>query len=330
MYNSKNQTIEHFNYVVVAKKNEDIIENFDIGNLAEKNNESDATWPQQDGASTTYQFSCYKRAMNVKSKSTSDTMGYKSEQNNFAPKEGQSEFGEYNPIWLMIPVLNLSINVLLDLFEVFYWLFVHVFHDTYKYIVPKNMLDGTGIRPGRKYCIGMGWFRYLVTFTCPPAGVFMAYGFRGWLQILICCIGSLLYYFPGLTYALIVINRSEVAELIKQRESNECNSDSLGGYFFSSEGGDQPQCARDIGESCDPEGKPLPEDKNKLSCCANPVAATDGDGKTTYNILGKTATDKDGNPITDGSQGRRYCRKDTKEIKQRKGVCVWESTDRPN
>lgn len=330
MYNLKKTTIEHFNYVVVAKKNSNLVEHFDTGTVTEKRNKDRSPWPDNEGASTTYQFSCYKRAMNVKSKSTSDKMGYKSEQNNFAPKEGQSEFGEYNPIWLMIPILNLSINVVIDLFEVFYWLFVHIFKSVYESLVPKNMLAGTGIRPGKKYCFGMGWFRYLVTFTCPPAGVFMAYGFRGWLQILICCVASLLYYFPGLTYALIVINRSEVAELIKQRESNECNSDSLTGYFFTSGDEKQPECSRDVGESCDPVGKPTDEDKNKLTCCANPVAETDENGNTTYKVLGKTATDNSGNEITDGSQGRRYCRKDTKKIKQKKGVCVWESNDKPH
>ncbi len=333
MYNLKNPTVEHFNYVVVAEKNEDIIENFDIGNLAEKNNETDAAWPKQDDASTTYQFRCYKKAMNVVSFSATgaaSSMGYPEQQNNFAPKEGTSEFGPYNPIWLMIPVLNLALNIFFDLFEIFTWLFIHIFQDVYKELVPKNMLAGTGIRPGKKYCFGMGWFRHLVTFTCPPAGVFMAYGIRGWLQILICCVGSLLYYFPGLAYALIVINRSEVAELIKQRESNDCNSDSLSGFFYSSEGDGQPECSRDIGESCDPEGRPMPEDKNKLSCCANPIAQTDSEGKTTYTVLGSTATDSNGNEIESGSEGRRYCRKDTKEVKQEKGICVWESTDKPN
>ena len=43
----------------------------------------------------------------------------------------------------------------------------------------------------------------------------MAYGLQGWFQIIICCLGSLLYYFPGLAYALIVINRSDVADRMK-------------------------------------------------------------------------------------------------------------------
>ena len=29
-------------------------------------------------------------------------------------------------------------------------------------------------------------------------------------------------------------------------------------------------------------------------------------------------------------QGQRYCRKDTKEIKQKKGAGVWKSSNKPN
>ena len=76
--------------------------------------------------------------------------------------------------------------------------------------------DFTGFRQGEKYCINLLWFRYFVLILCPPAGVFMAYGFSGWLQIIICCLASLFYYFPGLVYALIVINRSTVSIIWKK------------------------------------------------------------------------------------------------------------------
>ena len=46
---------------------------------------------------------------------------------NFAPKEGQSEFGPNNPIWMIIPILNLAINIVLDMFEIFVWLFKNIF-----------------------------------------------------------------------------------------------------------------------------------------------------------------------------------------------------------
>jgi uncharacterized membrane protein YqaE (UPF0057 family) len=45
----------------------------------------------------------------------------------------------------------------------------------------------------------------LGTILCPPMGVFMDMGTSGWLNILICCLLTLLFYLPGLCYALLII-----------------------------------------------------------------------------------------------------------------------------
>lgn len=45
----------------------------------------------------------------------------------------------------------------------------------------------------------------LGTILCPPMGVFMDLGITGWFNIFICMILTLLYYIPGLVYALLVI-----------------------------------------------------------------------------------------------------------------------------
>ena len=45
----------------------------------------------------------------------------------------------------------------------------------------------------------------LGTLLCPPIGVFMDVGLTGWVYILICILLTLLFYFPGLIYALLVI-----------------------------------------------------------------------------------------------------------------------------
>ena len=45
----------------------------------------------------------------------------------------------------------------------------------------------------------------LGTILCPPIGVFMDMGITGWLNILICILLTLLFYIPGLVYALLVI-----------------------------------------------------------------------------------------------------------------------------
>jgi uncharacterized membrane protein YqaE (UPF0057 family) len=45
----------------------------------------------------------------------------------------------------------------------------------------------------------------IATILCPPIGVFMEYGLTGWLNILFCALLTLLFYFPGLIYALILL-----------------------------------------------------------------------------------------------------------------------------
>ena len=45
----------------------------------------------------------------------------------------------------------------------------------------------------------------LGTIICPPMGVFMDMGTSGWLNIIVCCLLTLLFYIPGLCYALLII-----------------------------------------------------------------------------------------------------------------------------
>jgi uncharacterized membrane protein YqaE (UPF0057 family) len=45
----------------------------------------------------------------------------------------------------------------------------------------------------------------LGTILCPPIGVFMDMGLTGWMNILICALLTLVFYLPGLFYALLVI-----------------------------------------------------------------------------------------------------------------------------
>jgi uncharacterized membrane protein YqaE (UPF0057 family) len=45
----------------------------------------------------------------------------------------------------------------------------------------------------------------LGTIICPPMGVFMDLGMTGWFNIMICLMLTLMFYVPGLVYALLVI-----------------------------------------------------------------------------------------------------------------------------
>jgi len=49
-----------------------------------------------------------------------------------------------------------------------------------------------------------GYINIMSTIICPPLGVFMAFGLKGYMKIIACCVLSLMYYIPGLMYALLV------------------------------------------------------------------------------------------------------------------------------
>ena len=72
-----------------------------------------------------------------------------------------------------------------------------------------------------------------------------------------------MYYFPGLVYALILVNRSDVADYIKKSKSNDCNDSGLLGGLFVGDQDNVPQCAAGLGEECTSEGKNLCETFNQ-------------------------------------------------------------------
>ena len=59
-------------------------------------------------------------------------------------------------------------------------------------------------------CFDVTFFRYFFTLLFPPLGVFMKKGIAGFGYILLCCILTMLFYFPGLVYAIIVMTDGEL------------------------------------------------------------------------------------------------------------------------
>lgn len=49
-----------------------------------------------------------------------------------------------------------------------------------------------------------GYINVVAMIICPPLGVFMSYGLKGIFKILVCAGLTLLYYFPGLIYGLLI------------------------------------------------------------------------------------------------------------------------------
>jgi uncharacterized membrane protein YqaE (UPF0057 family) len=72
-----------------------------------------------------------------------------------------------------------------------------------------KIINGAGCGEGQKcYKTEEGTIPFSVIITtvlCPPVGVFMEYGITGWFNILICALLTLVFYFPGLIYALILL-----------------------------------------------------------------------------------------------------------------------------
>ena len=226
------------------KKNLKTIENFDGGGVSKK--AAGVPWPEEEASSTTSQYKCAKRNLDQKGPVSYSVKKVRKKNTGFLigpSDDDESSYSIFNPVWLLFPIINLIIDLLLDFMSIFTWLIKLLFMETYKMIVPsiaESLISGSGIRSGKKYCINLSFLRYFIVILCPPAGVFMAYGFAGWLQILICCLASLFYYFPGLVYALIVINRSEVADYMKQSQSDDCNDSGLLGGLFVGDSGNVP------------------------------------------------------------------------------------------
>lgn len=303
------------------------IEHFDAGGVSKK--DAGVEWPKEEKSSITSQYKCAKRNLDQKGPVSYSVKKIRKKNTGFLigpSDDDDSSYSMFNPVWLLFPVINLIIELFLDILSIFTWFVNLLFMETYKMLVPAisdTLLSGSGLRSGKKYCVNLSWLRYFIVILCPPAGVFMAYGFAGWLQILICCLASLLYYFPGLVYALIVINRSDVADYMKQSRSDDCSDSGILGGLFVGEQDNVPKCGAGLGEECTPDGKnPIGRDKD---CCANPVLGTDG----TYTINGKPALDHESRPILTAEQGRIVCRNDYKKLKMNKGMCVWKSTGKP-
>jgi len=80
--------------------------------------------------------------------------------------------------------------------------------------------------PGSEKCttdsrpIDMYYIRTLMTVLFPPLGVLMAKGFTGMSYIILSCLLTALFYFPGLIYSLSVINSSKHALIEKSEREN--------------------------------------------------------------------------------------------------------------
>ena len=75
-------------------------------------------------------------------------------------------------------------------------------------------------RPLRCYksITSSGYINMIATIICPPLGVFMSFGLSGWVKIIICSILSLIYYIPGLVYALLITSHLGLGRQITAKD----------------------------------------------------------------------------------------------------------------
>tara|TARA_B100001057_G_C22758672_1_gene914852 strand:- start:431 stop:1381 length:951 start_codon:yes stop_codon:yes gene_type:complete len=264
-----------------------------------------------------------------------DILTEESKQLDFRPDEDQqnSEFTKYNPFFFMLSIFNVFINFIIDISKLFTWIIPECFMAAYDLIVPKDFSKSLGFKKGTKYCINKFYTRILFTIFCPPAGIFMAYGFSGWIQILVCCGLSLLYYFPGLIYAIVVMNRSDVADIIETQLLNNCNQNK-DTSFFVSDTEDQPKCSLDIGDTCDSQSRPSSGDSMKLLCCAQPYKDANGDWTMDFGLSPKKEGDnsnmRKGDKFEDGERVCKVSGEATGYSEGRdgsfKGKCVFKKS----
>jgi uncharacterized membrane protein YqaE (UPF0057 family) len=132
-------------------------------------------------------------------------------------------------------------NVFYDIFiKLFYNSIIDILSSAFSFVDEMFFSDFKGILAGRfkskkGVCMEYSYFRYFMTIMIPPMGVFLARGLSAWFNIGICAFLSLINYYPGLIYAIIVIQTAPYAnryqgmkreKLKKARESVGKKSDS--------------------------------------------------------------------------------------------------------
>ena len=63
--------------------------------------------------------------------------------------------------------------------------------------------------------------------------------------------------------------------MIEKQLLNTCSGDDDGVSFFISDTENTPKCVRALGETCDPNSSPYPNDSMKLMCCEQPEKGAD-------------------------------------------------------
>lgn len=99
--------------------------------------------------------------------------------------------------------------------------FVTVLTDCFNWVQEQFFSDFKGFLAGKlKENNGIHFeytfFRYFITLMLPPMGVFLSRGISSWFNIIICGLLCFIKYFPGLIYALVIIQNAPYSERYKK------------------------------------------------------------------------------------------------------------------
>ena len=123
------------------------------------------------------------------------------------------------------PIAKLMIYIIqvicIDSLKFLYNHFVNILSDCFNFVQEQFFSDFKGLLAGKLKskkgtCIEYTFFRYFMTLMLPPMGVFLSRGISAWFNILLCGLLCFIKYFPGLIYAIIIIQKAPYAERYKE------------------------------------------------------------------------------------------------------------------
>jgi uncharacterized membrane protein YqaE (UPF0057 family) len=104
--------------------------------------------------------------------------------------------------------------------------FISVMDDAFTFVQNTFFSDFKGflagkLKPNKGTCFEYTFFRYFMTLMLPPMGIFLSRGISGWYNIIICGLLCFIKYFPGLVYALIVMQSAPYSKRYQEMKRDK-------------------------------------------------------------------------------------------------------------
>jgi uncharacterized membrane protein YqaE (UPF0057 family) len=104
--------------------------------------------------------------------------------------------------------------------------FISVMDDAFTFVQNTFFSDFKGLlagklKPNKGICFEYTFFRYFMTLMLPPMGIFLSRGISGWYNIIICGLLCFIKYFPGLVYALIIMQSAPYSKRYQEMKRDK-------------------------------------------------------------------------------------------------------------